>query len=68
MKITENFIKQQTDKYFSTTKKIVQNNGDSEVVYGFFVRKPSIYAVQIALNLIMEVIKSLDYKIEIFEN
>ncbi len=68
MKITEDFIKKQTDKYFTTTKKVVQKNGDSEVVYGFFVRKPSIYAVQIALNLIADVKESLGYKIEIFEN
>lgn len=68
MKVTQNFIKLNTDKYFTTTKNIVEQNGDCEAVYGFFVRKPSIYAVQIAINFINDVTKSLGYKIEIFEN
>lgn len=68
MKITQDFIKKHTDKYFSTTKKIVEKNESSEVVYGFFVRKPSIYAIQIALDFINEAKTSLGYKIEIFEN
>ncbi len=68
MSITKKFIKKHTDKYFTTTAEIVKNNGDNEVVYGFFVRKPSIYAIKVALDFINDVCNSLGYKIEIYEN
>lgn len=68
MSITKDYINKHTDKYFTTTAKIAKNNGDAEVIYGFFVRKPSIYAVRIALDFINEVSTSLGYKIEIYEN
>ncbi|MDR0483894.1 MAG: nicotinate phosphoribosyltransferase [Alphaproteobacteria bacterium] len=68
MKITLDFIKQHTDKYFSNTSKIVADNGDVEVVYGFFVRKPSIYAVKIAIDFLNEIKKSLGYNFTVYEN
>ncbi|MCL2567468.1 MAG: nicotinate phosphoribosyltransferase [Alphaproteobacteria bacterium] len=68
MTITLDFIKKNTDKYFSRTSQIVKKNGDLEVVYGFFVRKPAIYSVKLAMDFLNEVQKSLGYKFTIIEN
>lgn len=41
-----------TDKYFSHTKRIVEANGDQEVVYAIFLRRRVIAALEPAIRLI----------------
>ncbi|MDR2007629.1 MAG: nicotinate phosphoribosyltransferase [Alphaproteobacteria bacterium] len=68
MKISTDFIKKNTDKYFSSTSQVVEKHGDVEVVYGFFVRKPSIYALRFAMDFLQDVKESLGYNFTIYEN
>ncbi len=56
-------LKKLTDKYFSHTKKIVQKNGDNQVIYGFFLRHDSIFAPKIAFDFIARNVNKKDYKI-----
>ena len=64
----EQHIAKNTDKYFTHTKSIVEQNGDSEVVYAFFIRKPTIYACKIAIDFLKQVALELNFKVTIYEN
>ncbi len=61
-------IENNTDSYFSNTKLAVSKHGDSKVVYAYFLRKPSVYAVKIALDFIIKVSNELNYDIKVHEN
>jgi nicotinate phosphoribosyltransferase len=41
-----------TDKYFSNTKKLIEHFGDTEVTYVFFLRRPVLSAIRLAVEWI----------------
>ncbi|MFL1780642.1 Nicotinate phosphoribosyltransferase [Candidatus Hepatincolaceae symbiont of Richtersius coronifer] len=64
----KNYIQNNTDVYFSSTKKIAQKHGDIKVVYAIFLRKPSIYACALAINWLKEMALTYKSPIRIYEN
>ena len=57
-----------TDKYFSKTARIVKKFGDCQVTYAVFMRRPVLYAVEIALSWLRLVAKEKGAEIKIQEN
>ena len=57
-----------TDSYFLRSREIIKFNGDVEVTYAVFMRRPVTYAPKIALDWIRKVINSRGEKIFIQEN
>ncbi|QCE35811.1 nicotinate phosphoribosyltransferase [Acetobacteraceae bacterium] len=57
-----------TDSYFNRTSEIVQNYGDVQVTYAFFLRRPSLSACSLALEWLKNVseVQGFSYKIEAF--
>ena len=60
-------IESRTDHYFKLTKEIVSKNGDIEVTYAIFMRRPVIYCPRIAIDWLRKVIKSRKGSVEIKE-
>ena len=60
-------IESSTDHYFKLTKEIVSKNGDIEVTYAIFMRRPVIYCPRIAIDWLRKVIKSRKGSVEIKE-
>ena len=61
----EQILKNHTDNYFLKTKKIVEGNGDIQVVYAVFLRRPGIVAVNLAIDWLNEIAKKRKFKIKI---
>ncbi len=57
-----------TDSYFLRSREIIKCNGDVEVTYAVFMRRPVTYAPKIALDWIRKVINLRGEKIDIKEN
>ena len=57
-----------TDKYFTKTSEIVKHFGDCEVTYAVFMRRPVLYAVDIALSWLRLMSKEKGIRLEIQEN
>ncbi len=53
--LTEKTLLEETDKYFSKTARIVEENGDVEVIYAFFIRQPVIYAPKLIEDFLKQV-------------
>lgn len=64
----QQYIETNTDKYFTKTKQIVENYGESNVVYAVFIRKPSIYACGLSIKWLQEVSEIFNVSINIIEN
>lgn len=61
------YIVNNTDRYFSTTKQVVVNNGNKTVVYAFFLRADSLYAPLFAKNFLNKVFSNHRKKIQLHE-
>lgn len=61
------YIVNNTDRYFSTTKQVVANNGNKTVVYAFFLRADSLYAPLFAKNFLNKVFSKHRKKIQLHE-
>ena len=67
MKDYEKDISSRTDHYFKLTREIVSKNGDVEVTYAVFMRRPVIYCPKLAIEWLKEVIKSRGQNLKIKE-
>lgn len=54
-----------TDKYFSNTKKIVAHFGDKKVTYAVFMRRPIIFAPQIAVSWLEKIAQEKNISLKI---
>lgn len=61
------YITNNTDVYYSTTKKVVANNGDKIVVYAFFLRTDSLYAPLFIKDFLNKVFGKRRDKIKLHE-
>ncbi len=61
-------ITNNTDVYFTKTKKIVEHNGDKKVIYAVFLRKDIIYSCKLAIDLIKNYAIDNGFDINIYEN
>lgn len=52
--MTDTFVSDRTDKYFTKTKNIVEMFGDRTVTYGVFQRRDVVVATQLAVDFIQE--------------
>jgi nicotinate phosphoribosyltransferase len=50
--MTDTFISDRTDKYFTKSANIVNQFGDMDVCYGVFMRRPIVVAARLAIELI----------------
>ncbi|MGV3278864.1 hypothetical protein ACFX5K_04375 [Rickettsiales bacterium LUAb2] len=66
LNITE-YINNNTDKYFISTKKIISHFGDTRVVYAYFLRQNSLYAPYFVLEFLNAVKKQLNLDIILHE-
>ena len=60
-------IEYRTDHYFKLTKEIVSKNGDIEVTYAIFMRRPVVYCPKLAVEWLKGVIKSRNEIVNIEE-
>lgn len=58
---TESWIGARTDKYFWRSKKIIDNEGDVQVTYAYFIRRDVIAALQPAIDFLTEKDYELNY-------
>lgn len=63
-----NYIKKNTDKYFSHTAQIAKHNYNAEVIYAVFLRHPCIFACQAAIHWLNTVKQNLNININIVSN
>ncbi|MGD9638694.1 MAG: nicotinate phosphoribosyltransferase [Alphaproteobacteria bacterium] len=54
-----------TDKYFSNTKAIIEKYGDKKVTYAVFMRRPILFAPQIAVTWLQKVAAAKNIKIDV---
>lgn len=54
-----------TDKYFTRTRKTLEKNGDAQVVYAVFLRRPCVMACGLAIEWLQAVAKEQNFKIKI---
>ncbi|HPI62644.1 MAG TPA: nicotinate phosphoribosyltransferase [Alphaproteobacteria bacterium] len=54
---SETQISQWTDKYFASTKKIVEKFGDNKVTYAVFMRRPVVSAPKLAIDWLNQIAK-----------
>ena len=57
-----------TDSYFKKTRKIILENGDVEVTYAVFMRRPVTYAGGLAVNWLKDMAIYRNAQIEVQEN
>ena len=57
-----------TDKYFSKTRKILEKMGDEQVTYAVFLRRPVLYACEIAILWLKQQAKELGFTVDVKEN
>mgnify|MGYP001163943391 FL=1 len=57
-----------TDSYFLKSKEIIKSNGEADVTYAIFMRRPVTYAPKMALSWIKEISKARANEISIKEN
>ena len=48
----ESYLADHSDTYFKRTREIVQRNGDSQVTYAIFMRRPVIFCPKLAFDWI----------------
>lgn len=68
IKNLKHYILQNTDKYFTKTKKIVENISDISVVYAVFLRTTSIYATKPVIDFLNNLAVNENLKFKIYEN
>ena len=56
-----------TDTYFRNTRRIVQENGDCEVEYAVFMRRPVTYAGRLAIGWLMAMAAHRGVEVEVEE-
>ena len=54
---SETQVSQWTDKYFASTKKIVEKFGDNKVTYAVFMRRPVVSAPKLAIDWLNQIAK-----------
>jgi nicotinate phosphoribosyltransferase len=52
--MTDTFIANRTDKYFTKSRNIINKYGDMTVEYGVFMRRPVVVAARLAVELIKQ--------------
>ena len=52
--MTDNYVQERTDKYFTKSRRIAERFGDKQVSYGVFMRRPIIAAPALAINFIKQ--------------
>ena len=59
-----------TDSYFKKTRKIILENGDVEVTYAVFMRRPVLFCPRLAISWLKDVQKARNtkFKIKLFHN
>ncbi len=57
-----------TDKYFSKTRKILEHFGDEQVTYAVFLRRPVLYACEIAILWLKQQAQELGFTVDVKEN
>lgn len=50
--MTDSYVQNRTDKYFSKSRRIAEKFGDKQVSYGVFMRRPIIAAPKLAIDFI----------------
>ena len=58
-------IKCWTDQYFNKTREIVQRNGDAQVTYAIFMRRPVSFAPRLMIEWLNHIAKERNTKFEI---
>ena len=58
-------IKCWTDQYFNKTREIVQRNGDTQVTYAIFMRRPVSFAPRLMIEWLNHIAKERNTKFEI---
>ena len=58
-------IKYWTDQYFNKTREIVQRNGDTQVTYAIFMRRPVSFAPRLMIEWLNHIAKERNTKFEI---
>ncbi len=58
-------IKCWTDQYFNKTREIVQRNGDTQVTYAIFMRRPVSFAPRLMIEWLNRIAKERNTKFEI---
>ena len=58
-------IKCWTDQYFNKTREIVQRNGDTQVTYAIFMRRPVSFAPRLMIEWLNQIAKERNTKFEI---
>ena len=61
----ESEIKCWTDQYFNKTREIVQRNGDTQVTYAIFMRRPVSFAPRLMIEWLSHIAKERNTKFEI---
>ena len=61
----ESEIKCWTDQYFNKTREIVQRNGDAQVTYAIFMRRPVSFAPRLMIEWLNHIAKERNTKFEI---
>ena len=61
----ESEIKCWTDQYFNKTREIVQRNGDTQVTYAIFMRRPVSFAPRLMIEWLNHIAKERNTKFEI---
>ena len=54
-----------TDKYFARTRKTIEKNGDTSVVYAVFLRRPCVMACGLAIEWLNAVAAEQNFKLKI---
>ncbi|MFN3827181.1 MAG: nicotinate phosphoribosyltransferase [Micavibrio sp.] len=65
MKALDQHIQDWTDTYFKNTKQVVNRNGDVQVTYAVFIRRPVVSAPRLMIEWLEMVARERDFKIEI---
>ncbi len=61
----ETAVAASTDKYFSRTRRIVEANGDQTVTYAIFIRRPVVFAPELALDFLHQAEKEMGFKADV---
>ena len=61
----ESEIKCWTDQYFNKTREIVQRNGDTQVTYAIFMRRPVSFAPRLMIDWLKDIAKQRNTKFEL---
>lgn len=63
----QQYIIENTDKYFTSSKVVINKYGDSKVVYAYFVRHDSIYSPKLVINFIQHIKSDLNLSFKVHE-